>query len=645
MSLRRGLLVLVALAPLVAGGCSTPIGVERLDPQAVHRELTSNVLSTGELSQFTQNVLRQNALEELAKKDAAAALADLHPVVALDPAPDALFALAELSFRHAEEGGGRPQFLAAAVYAYAYLFPEGGGDHPSPFDPRFRWAADIYNRALTRGLASADGKEFEPRAGAFALPFGQIAITFDEAELLWDDRRLTHLVPVAELGIRGLRNRYRQAGLGAPLAASTVPLQPREGFQVGPRVKVPVTALLRVAAARQGLASGSLQAALHLYSLPDDAVAEIAGQSVPLEVEPSAALAYTLSGPEIWATELQGFFAGGALGNLPSRLGALEPYRPGRIPVVFVHGTASSAGRWADMVNDLKSDLRIRDNFQFWFFVYETGNPIPYSALVLRDSLVEAVADLDPGGEDAALRHMVVIGHSQGGLLTKMTAIDTGSRLYDHLANKPLDELRLSSETRDLLQRSLFVEPLPFVRRIVFIATPHRGSYLAEWSVGRLIARLVRLPLSVAKATAEILTANPDAVRLDPRGVRVGSLYGMTPGNPLITALAETPVAPGVAAHSIVAVEGEGPPEDGSDGVVRYRSAHIAGVESELIVRSGHSTKSNPHTIAEVRRILLLHLDQACGEIPDCEQPPAVEFSGLGGGDLAEHNLVSGVEF
>jgi hypothetical protein len=27
---------------------------------------------------------------------------------------------------------------------------------------------------------------------------------------------------------------------------------------------------------------------------------------------------------------------------------------------------------------------------------------------------------------------MVVIGHSQGGLLTKLTAIDTGTRLWDH---------------------------------------------------------------------------------------------------------------------------------------------------------------------------------------------------------------------
>jgi hypothetical protein len=110
MSLRRALIVLVALAPLVAGGCATPVGVERLDPQAVHRELTGNVLSTGELSQFSQNVLRQNAVDELAEEDAAAALAHLHPVVAADPAPDALFALAELSFHQPRAAAGDPTF-------------------------------------------------------------------------------------------------------------------------------------------------------------------------------------------------------------------------------------------------------------------------------------------------------------------------------------------------------------------------------------------------------------------------------------------------------------------------------------------------------------------------------------------------------
>ncbi|HEX7074540.1 MAG TPA: hypothetical protein VF226_10910 [Hyphomicrobiaceae bacterium] len=617
-ALRQALGACLLLMLLVVGGCATPVGVKHVGQEAVHRELTGNVLSTGELSQFTENALRQRGLDQVAETDAPAALAALHEAtVKGNLRPDDLFALAELSFAHAEAYGGRPYYLASAIYAYAFLFPEGMGEPPSPFDPRFRWAVDLYNRALTNAFESPDGRAFEPRGGRFGLPFGKLEVAFDKSELLWSGRRLTAFVPVGEFELWGLKNRYRYPGLGAPLAAGAVPLRQETGFQVAQRLKLPATALLRIANARRQLAEsngGDFRASLELYPLSTTEEVQIAGGPVPLETEPSAALAYTLSDPAVWATELRGFLLGDLLRSKPSQLVSLQPYVPGRIPVVLVHGTASSVGRWADMVNDLLSDPRIRKRFQFWFFSYETGNPVPYSAMVLRDALRDAVARLDPQGRDPALREMVVIGHSQGGLLAKMTAVDTGDRLWRSFSRRPLEELKTRPETRDLLQRALFVQPEPSVRRVVFIATPHGGSYLTEYSVTRLIARLVRLPFSAASAVADVVTNNPDAFTYDPRQVRAGSIYGMTPGSPFITGLAQIPVAPGIAANSIIAVDGDGPLEDGSDGVVAYRSAHIKGVESELVVRSPHSCQSDPATIAEVHRILLLHAEEACAE-------------------------------
>ncbi len=218
---------------------------------------------------------------------------------------------------------------------------------------------------------------------------------------------------------------------------------------------------------------------------------------------------------------------------------------------------------------------------------------------------------------------MVLIGHSQGGLLVKMNAIDSGSRLWDAISGLPLDELRLRPETRELLRQALFLEPAPSVGRVVFIATPHRGSHLADLGLSRFIGGLVRLPLNLAQATADILTNNPDALWLDPRRARFGSINDMTPGAPLIAALSEIPVA-AIPAHSIIAVRGAGPPAGGSDGVVRFESAQIDGVESELIVRSGHSVQSHPETVLEVRRILLLHAEEACRERGiGCATPPA----------------------
>ena len=603
------------LALLLAAGCATPIGVERADPQSVHRELTGNVLSSGELSDFTQNVLRVAGIADVAEDDPAAALATLHDAVKTGIAgPNAMFAYAELAFKHASEGGGRPYYLASAVYAFAYLFPDDGSEAPSPFDPRYRWAVELYNRALTKAFETAGGAQVELRSGVYELPFGRLDVTFDQNSLIWGDLRLTEFAPAAEFKVRGLRNRYRRPGLGAPLAAAASPLKPIEGLQVAASQRAPVTAVLRIEDARRALAEGQLHGILELYTPSDPEEITIAGRAVPLEVEPTASLAAGLEGAPIWKTELSGFLLGDLLQQTTAQLAALQPHRAGRFPVVLVHGTASSAARWAELVNDLSADPRIRDRFEFWFFSYETGNPIPYSALRLRQDLAQAVASLDPSGQDMALRDMVLIGHSQGGLLVKMAAVDTDSRLWDAISRKPLDELRLQPDTRELLRQSFFVEPAPFVGRVIFVATPHRGSYLAEYSLGKFIAGFVRLPFDLLRATGDVVTNNPDAFRFDPTRTRVGSVYGMTPGSPLITGLADLPVAPGIPAHSIIAVRGDGPLEDASDGVVRYESAHIEGVESELVVRSGHSVQSNPQTVLEVRRILLLHAEEACRE-------------------------------
>ncbi len=87
----------------------------------------------------------------------------------------------------------------------------------------------------------------------------------------------------------------------------------------------------------------------------------------------------------------------------------------------------------------------------------------------------------------------------------------------------------------------------------------------------------------------------------------------MRPGSPFLQALAATPIAPGIAAHSIIPVTGAGPGPNASDGVVTYRSAHIDGVESELVIPfAGHSAQGHPMTVEEVRRILLAHAAAVC---------------------------------
>jgi hypothetical protein len=146
------------------------------------------------------------------------------------------------------------------------------------------------------------------------------------------------------------------------------------------------------------------------------------------------------------------------------------------------------------------------------------------------------------------------------------------------------------------------------VKRVIFIATPHGGSKLAGPRLARLISKIVKEPADIVQGLGETIARNQDAIALRSLSDIPSSVENMSPSNPFLVTLHSIPVAEGVPAHSIIAVKGDGPIEEGNDGVVTYDSAHIEGVESELVVRSEHSVQGNPATIREVRRILLEHL-------------------------------------
>jgi pimeloyl-ACP methyl ester carboxylesterase len=599
---------LLLLAALLAA-CASPIGAKRVDARRVHRDLTASALSTDHPSAFSLQLLDRLNLARTWREAPDDAIAALHAGLAPAGDVDRLFALAELSFLRGEDAGHRGHALAAAVYAFALLFPADPRDALDPLDPRLQIARNVYNRGLTVGLKSASGEEVLIEPGRHALPFGELEIDFDPAQGIWGGHRLERFIPSAELEVRGLRNRYRRPGLGAPLAAALGPPEgprPPGAERIPPRLKIPATAFLRIEDPRAGLASGRLRATLELHPLDGPREVVVDGQTVPLELETTSWLAYTLEGAPIWDFELAGFRSGDYLpGGPDTRLVTLRPPQPGRIPLVLVHGTASSPARWAELLNELSNDPEVAPRYQPWLFIYNSGNPIAYSGGLLVQALRDLVAELDPAGRDPALRKMVVVGHSQGGLLTKLTAIDSGARLWGNVSPKTLDELELSPETREILRRSMFYEPLPFVNRVIFISTPHRGSYLTNLSPSRWISRLIRAPVALTKLSYDLLVQNQDALALRDLGRLPTSLDNMTPGNPFLRTLSEIPVDPRIHAHSIIPVKGDGPYEEGADGVVKYQSAHLDGVESEQVIRFGHSVQGHPEAIREVRRILL----------------------------------------
>jgi len=602
-----GLICCALALLLLAAGCATPIGVNYVDQRVAYQSLTANILSTERPSSFSARELMNANLYQRFEEEPEKALAEMHAGLAPNGDEDRLFALTELSFAHAEASADKSYYLAAAVYSYAFMLPGARGTPPKAIDPRFRWAADIYNQALTRA-AMIDEKPI-PRGGTFKLPFGELTVDFNENDLVWAGYRLVDFVPAADIEVRGLRNRYRIPGIGAALAAALEPsseIATKESGHIPPRLRVPVTAFLRLDDPRSALASGKLKGKLEFYT-PDSArTVNIAGIDVPIEYETTTALALTLEGAPIWDFEIAGFRSGDFTvgdANLRQGLFMLHPHRTGRVPLVLVHGTASSPARWAELVNELENDQRFWQNYEIWLFMYNTGNPIAYSALLLRDALSALVKQLDPAGTDPGLKNLVVAGHSQGGLLTKMMVIDSDMKLWPFRV--PPEQLSVSDEFRDLVTRGLILKPLPFVKEVIFIATPHRGSYQALGIFGDLASWFVNMPGRFAKLSLDILTLQRQGFILGPFSGIPTSITNMKPNNRFIKALSAIPIVDGVVAHSIIAVQGDGPPEEGDDGVVKYSSAHIDGVVSEKIVRSSHSTQGNPETIQEIKRILI----------------------------------------
>src|SRR5262245_13442378 len=640
------------LVVIWTAGCATAVGVQRVDTREAHRLLTANALSSGTPSAHSLQVLSRLDLVEQFEDEPEAALAELHTGLPPTGEEDRLFALAELSFLHAEQrrkhramqrqlchtqkgstcpsensreqraekDTDRAYHLAAAVYAYAFLFPEDPQSTPlDPADPRLRLAYDLYNRGLTEGLSAADEAEVVVLAsGRHTLPFGALDIEFVSADFSWAGYQLEHFVPTADLAVRGLRNRYRRPGIGAPLAASlagtTAAPAVTGANRIPPRLKMPVTAFLCLDAPWRSLAAGAMRGQLELYTPDQVETVTVNNRERPLEFDSTAALAYTLEEAQnVYAFEFSGFLKEALKTYFPQQLTQdgllfLHPPSLDLIPVVLVHGTASSPARWAELVNELEGDPRIRDHYQIWLFIYETGNPIAYSGGRLRQALQNVMQELDPEGKAPALQRMVVIGHSQGGLLTKLTVIDSGTRFWDDISKTPLDQLTIEPETRELLRRSLFFTPLPFVNRVIFISTHQRGRYKPALRLGSFASWLVELPGDLTQRTLTIMTQNQDQLLTQKMAKLPTSIDNMNPSNPFIKILASIPVAEGVKAHSIIPVLGDGPIQTGSNSIVKYESAHIDGVASELVVRFGHSVQSHPKTIEEVRRILLAHL-------------------------------------
>jgi pimeloyl-ACP methyl ester carboxylesterase len=303
----------------------------------------------------------------------------------------------------------------------------------------------------------------------------------------------------------------------------------------------------------------------------------------------------------------------------------LDPYDPNKIPILMVHGLQSTPVAFATLVNALRSDPEIREKYQIWQFYYASGTPVLANGAELRDSLAETAHKLDPEDRDAATKRIVVLGHSMGGVISHTLVSSSQSRVWASIFRVPPAQLKGDPEAVRELVHVLYFRRNPRVARVVFMATPHRGSSLADSFVGMIGNLLTRVPPLPERGLSQLARTNPNAMRPEAaaffEGGRFSAVRTLSPRSTALIAVSDLPIE--IPYHSVIGQLHPGPKERGSDGVVPYWSSHLPGTQSELIVRSGHGVIDNPEAIREVIRIL--HLGQrpkqtGTGQTPNRKQ-------------------------
>ena len=609
---RLSRIVAACLLFITPAGC---IGVNARDARlrnAVEDGWERVLASRGlNVSLETGAVLARQRLLIEAQEDPASAARLLEARLQAQTEPNGAMALAELSYHVGVEQQTRTPVAAMCWYRDAATLAALALGDPSASRPDL--AIDIHNRSVARLIRLAQTRRVREDGNRTWLQVleAQELLVHSSTMYLAPDR-IGDLTVASDLKVEGMDHVYRSSGLGVPLiahrftdASRTADAQdqffPLEMRIAATAVVVPGGGLLRGDWRR----TPSTIDFIDPFQQPSIAVGST--REAHLATDRTTPLAMQVASDQLAALEWTGLFDSNfERPGLEAALYMLRPYENGKIPVVFVHGLFSSPRAWVQTINELQNTPSIASRYQFWLFMYPTGQPIPGSAARLRESLMKVRETFDQGHSDPALDRMVLVGHSMGGLLSKMMVQDSKLALWDAAITVPRDQFKATPEVQKSLDNVMIFRRLPFVTRLVFIATPHRGSPIANSQFGQAIASMVRRPAKMDARIAEIEARNgPDVISPEMRGRALNAITNLRTDSPILAALDRIPIQPGVRYHSIIPlIEGT----TDTDGVVEYRSSHLDGALSEKIFAGTHVSQQDPVVTRELDRILEEHL-------------------------------------
>ncbi|WP_256643558.1 alpha/beta hydrolase [Stenotrophomonas sp. 9(2022)] len=662
---QRVLPALLAAFVLLGGSGCAMVTVKQVASSDSLVNKRADVLNTGKLSPASRETLSAAGLDEsqcekdfLVCRSTLLMTDDLNVEQRLSTLSE-LWVKAALALTPKKHAAGEPPmsdaaldaWLEAARYGYAYLFFSGRSPSDRAFEDRQTQVRDYYNYAaekaavvlFARARAAALAGEDYTRpmsAGSWTLAanYQQLALKSIPSQL----------VPAGSVSFVGLRSIYRRDGFGAELVMVMDP--PKLVVPVvaadGPKAETPpdeddgargrrhrhddsvpefsemssvnVTALLRFEGESLDDVMRTRRVELDAYSPEATERITLHGEQVPLAGNFTAAYGLWLAQSGFATQSLRTLF-GLSEGIGEPHIYLMQPWDPNRRIIFMLHGLASSPEAWVNLANEIMGDPELRRQFQVWQVYYPTNAPIALNRYEIANAFNDTLQHFDPSGNTRASKDMVYIGHSMGGVLARLLVSDSGDVLWnDLLANYDLKGERLK-RVQGKLGPLLHFKAQPNVERAIFIAAPHQGTDIAGNKVGRLIGRLVRLPLTILGKFEDVFLALAQAEQQVDGTAKPkipNSIDNLKASDPFVKAAAQLPIEPGLKYHSIIAQrKPELPPEKSDDGLVPYWSAHLPGAQSEKVIISGHSVQESPQAVLEVRRILHRDIDEVGTDI------------------------------
>jgi len=459
-----------------------------------------------------------------------------------------------------------------------------------------------YNEAV-RGTVVQLTKNWESQEGFLALvqtDQGKARVKVQSINVPAIDL-IDQLIPADFIHVkRGFSEKTIVAGIGTSLLVRQKrtegdPMIPESGLWY------PVTGILNL--------DEPMNPVLELHDPTRGGNFESGGRSFPLAANYTAAFARDFQDRQFQFLDLPALLQ---FEKYADRMGLyrVSPFDPSKQVCVLVHGIYSNPTTWDKALNRLYDHEELRERYEFWTFGYPTGAPIPFLASAFRESLGEMRAFRSGAG--ASTQDMVVVGHSMGGLLVKAVTQHGGDEEWNKVFNLPIEQLKVTEDDRAVLRRLFYYEPINDISRVIFCATPHRGSRVAAYPGAGLVSNLIQMPSQLARLTADIVEQSRYA--LTPLGLEIAedrttSLQQLSSKSGITADLYLKPLNPDIAFHSVIASNRRDrrPLIETGDGLVTFQSSHIEGVESETVIfNSPHGVHRDEDGIEEIARLLKL---------------------------------------